>query len=149
MQEVVGETNGTEWQAHRFTNVSLVRDREFTTPTSQVNHQHGRRIDPQRGSEAEVNQAGLFESRNNFDAPSCRRSDPLKKCSRISSITQGTGRNHSHSVGARPLRGAMKPSKHLDGRSDGLRRKKSAAENRLAQAGDFAIFMDFDEVVRS
>src|SRR5947207_13493293 len=125
MQEVVGETDCAQWQTHCFANVSLVRDREFATATSEVNHQHRRRIDPQRGSEAEVNQAGLFESRNNFDAPSCRRTDPLEKCPRISSITQGAVRNHSHSVVTRYLRGAMKPSKHLDGRSDGLGRKKS------------------------
>jgi hypothetical protein len=43
----------------------------------------------------------------------------------------------------------MKAAKDLYGKSDGLWGKKSAAENRLAQAGDFAIFMDFDEVVRS
>src|SRR6266496_3563189 len=148
MQEVVGETDGAEWQAHCFTDVSLVRDREFATASSQINHQHRRRIDAQSGSQAEMNQARLFQSRNNFDAPSCRRPDPLEKRSRISSITQGTGRNHVYGVDASPLRRAMKPPEHLHGRSDGLGRKKSTAENRLTQPRDFAVFVDINQVVR-
>ena len=96
-----------------------------------------------------MNEASFFNSRNNFDAPTGGRTDPFEKCSRISSVAQCAGGDDSHCVSTGFLSRAMKAAKDLYGESDGLRGKKSAAENRLAQAGDFAIFMDFDEVVRS
>jgi len=96
-----------------------------------------------------MNQASFFNSGNNFDAPTGGRTDPFEKCSRISGIAQCAGGDDPHCVSAGFLSGAMKAAKDLYGESDGLWGKKSAAENRLTQAGDFAIFMDFEEVVRS
>ncbi len=149
MQEIISQTDRAKRQAHRLSDVSFIGDRKFTTATSEVNHQHRRGVDSQSGSEAKMNQTGLFKSGDDFYAPSCSRTDPFQKRAGISCVSQGAGRHYSHRISAGLLRCSMKSAKDLHSGGDGLGRKKSAAKNRLAQSSDFPIFVDFNEVVRS
>src|SRR5580704_10223758 len=94
-----------------------------------------------------MDQSSFFQSRNDFDIPTGGRAHPLEKRSGIACISQCAGRNHPYGVRARILDGAMKSSQYLHRGGDRLGRQKTVAEDRIPQAGDFAILMNLDEAM--
>src|SRR6185503_9514251 len=84
---------------------------------------------------------------NDLHAPAGRGTHPLQESARVAGVAQGASRDHTDGIGAITLAGAMKAAENLHRQSNGLGRKKSAAENRLAEAGDLAVFVNFNQTM--
>src|SRR5271166_6416010 len=89
-----------------------------------------------------MNQARLFQSRNNFDLPSCGGTHPLQKGLRIARIAQSAGGDDSDGVGNNLLRSAMKAPQDLYRFGHRLGSEKSGTKHALAQTRNLAVFVN-------
>ena len=124
-----------------------MRNRDFATSTTEVNHQYRRCGDSQGRNQAQVNQPRFFQSGNDFHIPARGRAHPLQKRPRIARIAQGTGGHHADRIHACVLHRTMKTSQDLDRICDCLGRKKPVAEYRFSQPGHLAVFKNFVQPV--
>ena len=109
-QELIAEPYGTERQTNGVADVSAVRNGEFAASAAKVKHQRRSAVDSRIRDQSEVNQTRFFYAGDNLDAPSSCRSYPLEECLRITRISLGAGRNHSHAIGNDLLGSPMKPA---------------------------------------
>src|SRR5208282_81139 len=79
LKKFAGQAHGSERQAHRIPDLSLPRKRELAASAAEVQQQNAVSAHPASRDNAEVNEAGLFQSGNDFDRPARRRAYPLQK----------------------------------------------------------------------
>src|SRR5579862_8636794 len=92
--------------------------------------------------ETKVDQPRFFQARDDFDRPSCCRTDPLEESLRVSRVSKGCRRHNPNRVGPEPLYCAMESAQDFHGFRHRLRREEVAAKYAFAEASDLAIFMD-------
>ena len=64
-----------------------------------------------------------------------------RKARLLRGVAQGAGGDHAHAVGRVRLGRAMKAPQHAQGVRHGLRIERAVGEDTLAQARDFAVFV--------
>src|SRR6202140_5713484 len=82
LQKFSSEPHRSKRQADRMQKFSRARKSKLTTPTAKVNHQNAAGAQAPGRDNPQVNEARLFQSRNDFDRPSGRRAHPLQKGAR-------------------------------------------------------------------
>src|SRR5580698_1845052 len=92
-----------------------------------------------------MDKASFFEAGDDFHFPSGGGADPFEEGLRIACIAQRAGGNDPDGVGTDVLHSTVKAAKHLYCTGDGFGRKKSAAEDGLAEPSDFAVFINLGE----
>ncbi len=147
-KEFAGQAHGSKRQAHRIPEMSVARKREFATAATEIDQQNAVSAQSAGRDNAQVNQASLFQSGNNFDRPARRGAHPLQKGAGIAGIAQGRRGHHPHRIRHAFLYGTMEAPQHPHRLRHRLRRKQSAAEDAFAQASDFAVFVDFFQPAR-
>jgi hypothetical protein len=143
LEEFSGQAHRPERQTHRIPEVAVARQRELATAAAQVHQQNAAGIHAPGGNNAQVNEAGLFQSGNDFDRPARRRAYPLQKYAGITGIAQRRRGHHLDRIRPAFLYGPIEAPQHAHRLRHRLRRKQSAAEDAFAQASDLAIFVDF------
>ena len=93
------------------------------------------------GEHAQVDEAALFQAGDDFHLPAGGGAHPVAKGAAVAGVAQGAGGDHAHAVGGVGLDGAMKAPQHAQGVRHGLRIERSVGEDALAQARDFAVFV--------
>src|SRR5689334_23091941 len=85
-QELLGKPHGSKRQAEHLTDVSLLGDGYLATAAAEIEEQNIFILDTQVRKNPKVNQAPLFESRNDLDLPAHCRLDPFQECARVLGI---------------------------------------------------------------
>src|SRR6185437_3962598 len=141
-QKLLRQAHRAQRQAEHLADMSVFRDGDFATAAAQIEHQHVFVFDAQVREYSQMDQPSLFQSGNHFYLPADSGLYPLDERAGVFRIPQWAGADHAHLLRSKLLRSAIETSEDLDGMGHGVRSERVAAENRFAQARDFAVFVD-------
>src|SRR5579872_1946198 len=134
-QEILREPDGAERHAGHGANVSADRERELTTSTAEVHHEHGTAADARLRHHSEMDEAPFFEAGDDFELPSRGGAQPLSEHTGILRITHRAGGHDADAVGIELADGPAEPLDHLDGMCHRVWVERAGAEHALTAAG--------------
>src|ERR1039457_3964358 len=142
MQKGLREAHRPDGEADHVCNVTRDGNGQLATAAAEVDQQGPAAGDAGIGEHTEVNDASLFQSRDDVCFPAGGAAYPIQKGAAVAGVTQSAGRDHAHPVGSIGLHGAVKASQHLQGVRHGLGIEYAVGKDAFSQARDLALVVE-------
>src|SRR5579875_2036152 len=107
-KKLLGEANGAQREADRFSDVPVLREGDFAASAAQIEQQHAPGRAGLAAGYAKMNQAAFFKAGDHFEAPSGFGLHPCLEGGGVARVAQGRGSHNADPVYAVRLHCALK-----------------------------------------